>query len=80
MAESAQVIGGLPQLIRRIDLANEAEHGIKDISIPELLDRVIIGPSQYGYSISESLSKILSETGVQNVDKKVFFSDIPIRT
>ena len=80
VAEEMQVIGGIPQVIRKVDLINNLSAGINDISIPQLLDRVIVGPTQYGYSIVESLTKLLTGIGVQNADQKVFPSKIPIRT
>ena len=78
--ESNQVIGGVPQLIRKIDLKNNPENGIEGISIRELVERVIIGPTQFGGAIFDSISKLLANAGVQNAEQKVFFSNIPIRT
>jgi hypothetical protein len=44
---SIEVIDGVPQTIYKIPLGGAPPPDLADIDIPHLLDRVIIGPSQY---------------------------------
>jgi hypothetical protein len=73
-------VGGIPQLIYKIPLENRPSEDINGITLPELLDRVIIGPTQYPGPIYASLAKELTGAGVADVASKIIFSGIPLRT
>jgi hypothetical protein len=45
-----------------------------------MLDRLIIGPSQYPVPMYDAFTDALRTAGVTDPDKKVFMSGIPIRT
>ncbi len=79
VTEVTTSINGIPQVVHKLEFKNRPPL-ITKIEIPELLDRVIIGPSQYAVAIAQSLSNALAEAGVEKPDDKVFISDIPIRT
>jgi hypothetical protein len=68
-----RVISGVPQVIYKIPL--EGEFHLKD-----LLDRIIIGPTQYSLAIAQALITELLKIGVSDAANRVFMSDIPIRT
>jgi hypothetical protein len=60
---------------------------LKDISeicffgaIPVLLNRVIIGPTQYAQVQGEAFVRLLLDAGVPDPDAKVVVSNIPLRT
>lgn len=72
-------IGGIPQTIYKIPLKNRPEHGLTGIEIPELLDRVIIGPTQHPTLTRKAIVELLEEAGVPDSNEKVFLSDIPLR-
>ncbi|MFM9912673.1 MAG: DUF2971 domain-containing protein [Methylophilaceae bacterium] len=74
-----ETIGGIPQIIHKVTLENRPDQQIRGIAIPELLDRVIIGPSEYSFAILTSLVKELKEAGIEDADSKVFISPIPLR-
>ena len=73
-------IGGIPQVVYKVSLENHAAEGITGITLPELLDRVIVGPTQYPGPIYTSLAKELSDAGVADAAGKIAFSGIPLRT
>lgn len=74
-----KTIGGVPQIIHKVILENKPDEQITNISLSDLLDRVIIGPSQYSFTIWESLVKELGLAGVAEAHNKVFISGIPLR-
>ncbi|HKT20206.1 MAG TPA: DUF2971 domain-containing protein [Stellaceae bacterium] len=73
-------ISDVPQVIYKLSLENHPAEGITGITLPELLDRVIIGPTQYPGPIYTSLAKELSDAGVPDIATKIAFSGIPLRT
>jgi hypothetical protein len=78
--ESTEIIDGVPQVVRKILLKNKPEAQITGIELPQLIDRVIIGPTQYAVPIFHSLIKELAEAGVENAATKVVVSNIPLRS
>lgn len=80
MEESTVVLGGVPQKVYRLRLAHEPENGLNHADIPSLLDRIILGPTQYPYVSYKAFVAILEGVGVANASEKVIVSDIPLRT
>lgn len=62
-------INGIPQMVHKIP-----------ISLPDYLDRVLIGPTQYESSIQDALTAELSKIKVSSALMKVHPTRIPIRT
>jgi hypothetical protein len=77
---SSEVVDGVPQTVYKIPLTGGPPAGLKEIDVPHLLDRVIIGPTPYGWAMYEAFVNALTEAGVQDANKKVFVSGIPIRS
>lgn len=77
---AVETIGGVPQIVYKVPLRNAPEAEINGISLPELLDRIIIGPTQYPGPIYASLVEELTGAGVPNAATKVFYSGVPLRT
>jgi Protein of unknown function (DUF2971) len=75
-----QSIGGTPQPIFKIPLRNVPEEGLMGIEMTELIERVIIGPTQYPVAIMEALRSLMEAAGVADANEKIFVSDIPLRT
>lgn len=73
-------VGGVPQQVFKIRLEDKPQENISGITIPELFDRLIIGPTQYAGPIFTSLVDELGKAGVTDAASKVFISDIPLRT
>ncbi|UWQ03968.1 DUF2971 domain-containing protein [Aliiroseovarius crassostreae] len=80
MTEETVVLGGVPQKIYKLRLANEPENGLHGADIPSLLDRIIIGPTEFPYVSYQAFAGVLSELGVEDAAAKVVLSDIPLRT
>lgn len=78
LTKSIQVIGGVPQPVYSIPLTNIP--GYTDLSVAALLDRIIIGPTQFPGALLEAFRAELEELHVPNIEKKVVVSDIPLRT
>lgn len=77
--ESVESIGGIPQKVCKLPLEEKPELGINGISLPKLINRVIIGPTLYPFDVAEALTILLEKAGVENAASKVFVSDIPLR-
>ncbi|WP_334129058.1 DUF2971 domain-containing protein [Sneathiella sp.] len=79
MKKDVAVIRGVPQPIYKLRLAHEPENGLFGADIPSLLDRIIIGPTQYPYVAYRAFVEVLRERGVEVDEDKVVVSDIPLR-
>lgn len=79
MSEEIVVLGGVPQKVFKLRLADEPENGLHKADIPNLLDRIIIGPTEYPYVSYIAFSDVLKKLGVVDADEKVILSDIPLR-
>jgi hypothetical protein len=80
MTEETVVLDGVPQKVYKFRLANEPEKGLKEADIPSLLDRIILGPTEFPYVSYQAFVGVLSEMGVEDPAAKVILSDIPLRT
>lgn len=74
---SVEVIRGTPQEVLRVDFKNHP--GLAGLALPELLDRIIIGPCQFPDIVKDAFHRLLQEAGVPEVEKKIIVSDIPLR-
>jgi len=75
---SIETINGIPQEVHKIPLENIPEE-IDGVTIPELIDRIIIGPNDQQVVIGKTFAKLLSEAGCDNPYDKIEFSGIPLR-
>ena len=80
MTEETVVLGGVPQKIYKLHLANEPDKGLHGADIPSLLDRIIVGPTVFPYVSYQAFVGVLSDLGVKDAADKVVLSDIPLRT
>lgn len=75
-----EVIGGIPQRIHALQLKEIAEFGeTLDLRMSSLLHRVIIGPTAHRNTTQDAIIQALSNAGITEPEKKVTFSDIPVR-
>jgi len=79
MTMETVVLGGVPQKVYKLRLANEPENGLHGADIPSLLDRIIIGPTAFPYVSYNAFAEVLEELGVADAASKVVLSDIPLR-
>ena len=69
-------IQGTPQNIVKINLEN-ANFG--NLKFKDMIDKIIIGPSLHPFEIYKSIVSALRHIGVEEPEKMVNISDIPLR-
>jgi hypothetical protein len=79
LLKDLQVVRGIPQTVYKIPLKNIPEEGLTGVEISEILDHVIIGPTQYPQTMYEAFVDILTGAGVPDAGRKIRVSDIPLR-
>jgi hypothetical protein len=83
LTRSIETIRGVPQPVYKIPLRNIPAAGpterLDGIEIPQLVERVIIGPTQYPTAVWEAIVAKLEQTGVVDARKRVVISNIPLR-
>lgn len=79
LIKEIRLIGGTPQTIYKIPLKNVPEEGFTGAEIPELIERIIIGPTQYPVALSTAFFDLLESAGVKDAANRIVVSDIPIR-
>jgi hypothetical protein len=72
-------VAGTPQPVCKIPLADIPSEGLVDIEIPAIVDRVIIGPTQYPLVVREAFVTVLKAAGMSDAANRVIVSDIPLR-
>jgi hypothetical protein len=68
-----------PRVIFKIPLKNVAEEGFVGVEVREILDRIIIGPTEHPIAARQAFVELLSDAGVPNPAEKVWLSDMPLR-
>ncbi len=76
---STEVVGGNPQVVYRIPLDGAVSDALSQFDLARIFDRLIIGPSQYPWSMVEAFGLALKNAGVEEPDKRIVLSGIPIR-
>jgi hypothetical protein len=77
---STKVVSGVPQIIHKIPMDATVSPVLAELDLAKMFDRLIIGPSQYSWPMCEAFTQALKAAGVADAEKRVFISDIPIRT
>ena len=72
-------VNGIPQPICKFSLIEVPESGYFGIEMPDLLDRIIVGPTEYPDTILEAFTRLLADAGVQNPAERVHITGIPLR-
>ncbi|MDX0928362.1 DUF2971 domain-containing protein [Sinorhizobium medicae] len=75
-----ETINGIPQPVYKILLKDHHESGMTGISIPDFLEHVIIGPTEFPIPVWDAIVIELEKAGVKDAEKKVSYSGIPLRT
>ncbi len=79
MKKEIEVLRGTPQPVYKIPLQNIPEEGLIGMEIPEILDRIIIGPTEYPAAIREAFVTLLADAGVEDPADRVWVTGIPLR-
>lgn len=72
-------LGGVPQPIFKIPMVDYPEDGFYGATIPDLINRVIVGPTQYPAATRTAFAQVLGKAGVQNPLDRVHCSDVTLR-
>jgi hypothetical protein len=72
-------VGGVPQRIYKIPMRNYPDENFVGATAPELIDRVLIGPSMDSYLIAQAIVAELRAAGVENPEDRVVITNIPLR-
>lgn len=75
-----ETVQGIPQLVYKMPLQEVPDEDIVGISIPQLVERIIIGPTEYPYPLSNAFILELEKAGVKDAASRVILSGIPLRT
>jgi hypothetical protein len=79
LGEEVVSVNGVLQRIYTIPLENDPYRGLFSAALPDLLDRIIVGPTQYPHVVFDGFVRLLEEAGVPDPRSKVVVSDIPLR-
>lgn len=79
LVSEIETVNGIPQYIKKIPLTYEKKSSENGFSINEILDHIIIGPTQYGLVLFETFYELLSDIGIESPESKIVLSDIPYR-
>ena len=83
LAKEVETVRGVPQFVYKVPLRDipgaPGEDGFHGAEVKDLLDRIIIGPSDSGLVIRDAFVHLLEQAGVPDAPAKVFISGIPLR-
>lgn len=74
-----KTIQGVPQKIYKLKLTKYLDDGLVNFTLSEILEKIIIGPTENPFLIYEALSLALEKKGVPDPWEKVIISEIPLR-
>lgn len=77
--ESIELIRGSPQIVHSIPFQDYPEEGFAGAELPKLVNRVIIGPTEFPAELRKATIALLTEAGVPDAGSKVVCSTIPLR-
>lgn len=79
MKPSVEVIGGIPQHIIKLPLKDIPDQGLTGITLPDFLDKIIVGPTPEPIPIADALASLMSKAGIPAPNERISISDIPLR-
>lgn len=79
VVEEVVCINGVPQKIYKIPIKNVPEESFTGFEIPDLIDKIIIGPSDNQTILGDAFSSLLRNAGCEAPKKRIRYSGIPLR-
>lgn len=73
------VLNGVPQRVFAIPFKNYEDEGFTGATVPELIDRVLIGPTSDTMAIQHAFVSELTLLGVPDAETKVAWAGVPLR-
>ena len=82
MNVATKVVQGVPQLIYELPLDKRVAPEVGGLEFSQVFDRLIIGPTQFGWPMYEAFRAALDKAGVppEAKQQRIFVSGIPIRS
>ena len=74
-----KVVRGIPQTVLKLNLEDHPDDGVVGLALPQLLNRIIIGPCEFPVLALKAFRQLISAAGVAAAEDKVIVSDIPLR-
>jgi hypothetical protein len=78
--QSTEIIAGVPQLVYKFPLDATVSPVFASLDFARVFDRLIIGPSPYPWVMYEAFGDALTRAGVTDAPRRVWTSNIPIRS
>lgn len=75
-----ETVRGTPQIVYKLPLVNLPNDGLFGLEPNDLIDRIILSPSQFPGAMYDAFVEILEKNGVDDAINKVIVSGIPMRT
>jgi hypothetical protein len=72
-------LGGVPQRVFAIPFVDYPDEGFIGATLPALIDRILIGPSQDSYAIRHAFVGELVRLNVADAESKVIITGVPLR-
>ncbi|MFD1610942.1 DUF2971 domain-containing protein [Sphingomonas tabacisoli] len=72
-------LNGVPQRVYAIPFRDYPDEGFNGATIPAIVDRILIGPTQDAYAIAQAFVAELTRLEVPDAEKKVLITGIPLR-
>ncbi|MFN3930526.1 MAG: DUF2971 domain-containing protein [Brevundimonas sp.] len=79
LPSNVEVVRGIPQCVHKIPLRNYPDEGFVGAEVPELIERIIIGPAVDAWSMRDAFVRLLEDAGTTDAGSRVVVSDIPLR-
>ncbi|MDB5496888.1 MAG: hypothetical protein JWP28_919 [Phenylobacterium sp.] len=79
IVEAVETVRGVPQIVQKLPLVNDPDNGLEGAALPDLLEKVIIGPTDHQTSLRHAFVALLQEAGVPNAHERITISGIPLR-
>lgn len=79
LPSTVEVVRGVPQCVHKIPLQNYPDEGFVGAEVPELIERIIIGPAVDAWSMRDAFVRLLEDAGTEDAGSRVVVSDIPLR-
>jgi len=79
MSADVCTLGGVPPRVFKLNLAAEAYRDQFETDMPNLLEKLIIGPASFPYMRHQAFTEALTKRGLKDAAKKVVISSIPLR-
>ncbi len=76
---SIESIDGIPQEVHKIPLKDIPDKNFYGATIPDLIDRIIIGPNDHQLVLARAFEKLLKAAGCEDAASRIHYSGIPLR-